>query len=143
MGIRRSRSKREEMESQTTVINPSAPSETKKEKTEVKISRFARAVAAKKITRNKCIGCDSTTKTYALPSLHHTDSFVNRRPSGMAVQHRLGILPQWRFGFDFVNRAACCLTSLVLRSDHRTLRRTSIRRTVELSPPQLLNALAN
>ena len=51
-------------------------------------------------------------KTYALTSVHHFDSSVNRRASDMAIQHRLGILSQRRFGFNFDNRVACCLTSL-------------------------------
>jgi hypothetical protein len=51
-------------------------------------------------------------KTYALTSVHHFDSSVNRRAPDMAIQHRLGILSQRRFGFNFGNRVACCLTSL-------------------------------
>jgi len=51
-------------------------------------------------------------QSYALPSAHHFNSIVNRRAPDMAIQHRLGILSQRRFGFDLVNRVACCLTSL-------------------------------
>ena len=51
-------------------------------------------------------------KTYALTSVHHFNSSVNRRAPDMAIQHRLGILPQRRFGGNFINRVACCLTSL-------------------------------
>jgi hypothetical protein len=51
-------------------------------------------------------------KTYALPSVHHFNSIVNRRAPDMAIQHRLGILSQRRFGSNFVNRVACRLTSL-------------------------------
>jgi hypothetical protein len=51
-------------------------------------------------------------KSYALPSVHHFNSIVNRRASDMAIQHRLGILSQRRLGFNFVNRVACCFTSL-------------------------------
>jgi hypothetical protein len=51
--------------------------------------------------------------TYALTSFHHFDSSVNRRAPDMAIQHRLGILPQRRFGGNFVNRVACCLASLI------------------------------
>jgi hypothetical protein len=56
-------------------------------------------------------------KTYALPSVHHFDSSVNRRAPDMAIQRRLGILSQRRFGSNFVNRVTCCLTSL----EHRQL----------------------
>jgi hypothetical protein len=61
-------------------------------------------------------------KTYALPSVHHINSIVNRRASDMAIQHRLGILSQRRFGFNFLNRVACCLTSLgpAKRAPHAT-----------------------
>ena len=51
-------------------------------------------------------------KTYALTSVHHFNSSVNRRAPDMAIQHRLGILSQRRFGFNLGNRVACCLTSL-------------------------------
>jgi len=50
--------------------------------------------------------------TYALPSVHHFNSSVNRRAPDMAVQHRLGILSQRRFGFNFVNRVACCFAAI-------------------------------
>jgi hypothetical protein len=64
-------------------------------------------------------------KTYALPSVHHFNSSFNRRAPDMAIQRGLGILSQRRFGVGVVNRAACCLTSLALRSKHSALRRTS------------------
>ena len=51
-------------------------------------------------------------KTYALPSVHHFNSSVNRRAPDVAIQHRLGVLSQRRFGFNLVNRVACCFTSL-------------------------------
>ena len=37
-------------------------------------------------------------KTYALPSVHHLNSIVNRRAPDMAIQHRLGILPSGGLG---------------------------------------------
>jgi hypothetical protein len=37
----------------------------------------------------------------------------------MAIQHRLGILSQRRFGGNFINRVACCLTSLGANSGRR------------------------
>ena len=52
-------------------------------------------------------------KNYALPSVYRSDSLVNRSVADLAIQHRLGILPQRRFGFYLPYRVACCLTSLV------------------------------
>lgn len=51
-------------------------------------------------------------KTYALPSVHRFNFIVNRRAPDMAIQHRLGILSQRRFGFNLINRVACCLTAI-------------------------------
>lgn len=80
-------------------------------------------------------------KTYALPSVHHFNSSVNRRATNMAIQRRLGILPQRRFGLNFVNRVACCLTSLALakRAQHATA--NIVGRIVEGSPRRLVNGL--
>ena len=84
--------------------------------------------------------------TYALPSVHHFNSSLNRRASDMAIQHRLGILSQRRFGLNFGNRVACCLTSLALRSDPPRAT-TDIgpfgqRRTVRSDDPQRIGKLS-
>ena len=54
-------------------------------------------------------------KNYASSSVYRSDSLVNRRVADLAIQHRLGILPQRRFGFYLPYRVACRLASLARR----------------------------
>ena len=51
-------------------------------------------------------------KNYALPSFYRSGSLVNRRVADLAIQHRLGILSQRRFGSCLPYRVACRLASL-------------------------------
>jgi hypothetical protein len=70
-------------------------------------------------------------KTYALPSVHHFNSSVNRRAPDVAIQHRLGVLSQRRFGFNLVNRVACCFTSLAsAKPSQHAIACTKVRRLV-------------
>jgi len=58
--------------------------ETKKQKPKLH-PHFAQPLAAKKFTRSECPECVSTTKTYALHSVHHFNFIIDRRAPDMAI----------------------------------------------------------